>query len=138
MLGHSRDIHRAFAAQTHTPAPIREFTEKYSYLDLANGKFLESNKSPSRKVGELDNRGSHFYLALYWAESLAEQSEDQELQAKFRPIAKQLRENEAKIVEELLRTEGKPVDIGGYYHPNPALVSKAMRPSQTFNAILSA
>lgn len=105
-------------------------------LDRANAKVLESNKSPSRKVGELDNRGSHFYLALYWAESLAEQGEDQELQAKFRPIAKQLRDNETKIVEELLRTEGKPVDIGGYYHPNPALVTKAMRPSETFNAIL--
>jgi isocitrate dehydrogenase len=105
-------------------------------LDRANGKLLEANKSPSRKVGELDNRGSHFYLALYWAEALAEQGEDKELQAKFSPMAKQLRENEAKIVEELRQAQGRPVDIGGYYHPDPALAAKAMRPSPTFNAIL--
>jgi isocitrate dehydrogenase len=105
-------------------------------LDRANGKFLESNKSPSRKVGELDNRGSHFYLALYWAQVLADQTEDKALQAKFRPLAEQLEANEAKIVEELRQAEGKPVDIGGYYHPNPALASKAMRPSATLNAIL--
>jgi isocitrate dehydrogenase len=105
-------------------------------LDRANGRLLETNKSPSRKVGELDNRGSHFYLALYWAEALAEQSEDKELQAKFSPVAKRLRENEAKIVEELRQAQGRPVDIGGYYHPDPALAAKAMRPSPTFNAIL--
>jgi len=105
-------------------------------LDRANGKFLESNKSPSRKVGELDNRGSHFYLALYWAQSLAEQSEDKELQAKFAGVARQLEANEKKIVEEMRQSEGKTVDIGGYYHPNPSLVTKAMRPSATFNAIL--
>ena len=105
-------------------------------LDRANGKLLDSNKSPGRKVGELDNRGTHFYLALYWAQALAEQSEDLELQAKFRGIAKQLGDNEAKIVEELRRSEGQSVDIGGYYHPNPAMVAKAMRPSATFNAIL--
>ena len=105
-------------------------------LDRANGKLLDSNKSPGRKVGELDNRGTHFYLALYWAQALAEQSEDLELQAKFRGIAKQLGDNEEKIVEELRRSEGQSVDIGGYYHPNPAMVTKAMRPSATFNAIL--
>ena len=105
-------------------------------LDRANGKFLESNKSPSRKVGELDNRGSHFYLALYWAQSLAEQSEDKELQAKFASVARELEANEKKIVEEMRQSEGKAVDIGGYYHPNASLATKAMRPSATFNAIL--
>ncbi len=105
-------------------------------LDRANGRLLETNKSPSRKVGELDNRGSHFYLALYWAEALAEQSEDKELQAKFSPVAKLLRENEAKIVEELRQAQGRPVDIAGYYHPDPVRVVKAMRPSPTFNGIL--
>ena len=105
-------------------------------LDRANGKLLDGNKSPSRKVGELDNRGTHFYLALYWAQALAEQSEDKDLQMKFLGIAEQLAANETKIVEELRQAEGKPVEIGGYYHPNPALASKAMRPSSTFNAIL--
>jgi isocitrate dehydrogenase len=105
-------------------------------LDRANGKLLDGNKSPSRKVGELDNRGSHFYLALYWAQALAEQNEDKGLQEKFRGIAKQLADNEAKIVEEFRQSEGRTVEIGGYYHPNPALVTRAMRPSVTFNAIL--
>jgi isocitrate dehydrogenase len=105
-------------------------------LDRANGKLLDGNKSPSRKVGELDNRGSHFYLALYWAQALAEQSEDKSLQEKFRGIAKQLADNEAKIVEEFRQSEGRTVEIGGYYHPNPAMVTRAMRPSVTFNAIL--
>lgn len=106
-------------------------------LDQANGKFLDSNKSPSRKVGELDNRGSHFYLALYWAQALAEQTEDGELQAKFSKLAKQLADNEAKIVAELNEVQGKPVDIGGYYHPNAELASKAMRPSATLNEALA-
>jgi isocitrate dehydrogenase len=105
-------------------------------LDRANGKLLDGNKSPSRKAGELDNRGTHFYLALYWAQALAEQNEDKELQAKFKGVAEQLSRNEAKIVEELRQSAGKPVDIGGYYHPDPAKASKAMRPSATFNAIL--
>jgi isocitrate dehydrogenase len=105
-------------------------------LDRANGKLLDGNKTPSRKAGELDNRGSHFYLAMYWAQALAEQNEDKELQAKFRGVAQQLSANEAKIVEELRQAEGRPVDIGGYYHPSPAMASKAMRPSATFNAIL--
>ena len=105
-------------------------------LDQANGKLLDSNKSPSRKVGELDNRGSHFYLALYWAEALAGQTEDKELQATFRGVAKQLAANEAKIVEELRQSEGRAIDIGGYYHPDRARTSRAMRPSATFNAII--
>jgi isocitrate dehydrogenase len=105
-------------------------------LDKANGKILEENKSPSRKVNELDNRGSHIYLALYWAQALAAQTEDKELQAKFAGVAKQLAENEARIIEEVRQTEGQSVTIGGYYHPNAELATKAMRPSATFNAIV--
>ncbi|MEE9614393.1 MAG: NADP-dependent isocitrate dehydrogenase [Thermodesulfobacteriota bacterium] len=107
-------------------------------LGRANCKFLDSNKSPSRKVNELDNRGSHFYLALYWAEAVAEQTEDTELQARFAKLAKTLADNEAKIIDELNAAQGKPVDIGGYYHPDLEKVSKAMRPSATFNAALEA
>jgi isocitrate dehydrogenase len=107
-------------------------------LDQANAKFLESNKSPARKVGEIDNRGSHFYLALYWAQALAEQTQDKNLQAKFAKIAKQLADNEAKISSELLASQGKPVDIGGYYHPNDEKTTRAMRPSPTLNAIVDA
>jgi len=106
-------------------------------LDAANAKFLEENKSPTRKVGGLDNRGSHFYLALYWAEALAAQDKDAELKARFAPMATALAENEEKIVAELAAVQGKPVDIGGYYRPDEALVSAAMRPSQTFNAVLA-
>ncbi|MFC4278755.1 NADP-dependent isocitrate dehydrogenase [Achromobacter aloeverae] len=105
-------------------------------LDAATGKFLDNDKSPARKVGGLDNRGSHFYLALYWAQALAEQTEDKDLQAKFAPVAKTLTENEAKIVQELGATQGKPVDIGGYYRPSADKTSKAMRPSATLNAAL--
>lgn len=105
-------------------------------LDQAIAKFLDNNKSPARKVGQIDNRGSHFYLAMYWAEALAAQSKDAELQAKFAPIAKQLQENEAKINEELIGAQGKPVDMGGYYHPDKQKVEKAMRPSPTLNAII--
>ncbi len=105
-------------------------------LDDANAQFLDQNKSPSRKAGELDNRGSHFYLALYWAQALAEQSEDSELQSKFAPLAKTLAEQEQTIVEELNKVQGKSVDIGGYYYPNRDLVFKAMRPSETFNKAL--
>ena len=105
-------------------------------LDLAVAKFLDNNKSPARKVGQIDNRGSHFYLALYWAEALAAQSKDKELQAKFAKVAQQLSASQAKINEELLAAQGKPVDMGGYYHPNPAKVAKAMRPSATLNAII--
>jgi isocitrate dehydrogenase len=107
-------------------------------LDRANAKFLESNKSPARKVGEIDNRGSHFYLALYWAQALAEQTEDKNLAAKFSTIAKQMADHEAKIAGELIAAQGKPVDIGGYYHPDDQRASRAMRPSQTLNAIVDA
>lgn len=105
-------------------------------LDKATGKFLDENKSPSRKVGELDNRGSHFYLSLYWAEALAAQSDDSALQSQFAPIATELAENEDKIVEELNAVQGVAMDVGGYYRPDPKLTSDAMRPSATFNAIL--
>jgi len=105
-------------------------------LDKATVKLLETGKNPSRKVGELDNRGSHFYMALYWAQELAAQSEDAELQAKFAPIAEKLAENEAKIIEELAVVQGKPVDIGGYYRVDNDAVEKIMRPSQTFNSIV--
>ena len=107
-------------------------------LHKANTKFLDSDKSPSRKVGELDTRGSHFYLALYWAEALAAQTQDKELQARFAKVARQLAENEAKIVAELKAAQGRPVDIGGYFRPNPEKTTKAMRPSPTFNSILDA
>ena len=106
-------------------------------LDEANGKILDNNRSPARKVGELDNRGSHFYLALYWAQALAAQNKDKELQARFTPLAKALAENEAKINAELIGAQGKPVDMGGYYHPDFAKTSAAMRPSPTFNAALA-
>ena len=106
-------------------------------FDEANGKFLEYDKSPSRSVGELDVRGSHFYLALYWAQALAAQTQDAALQAQFRPVAEQLTKNEMRIVEELNGAQGKPVDIGGYYHPDAAKCAAAMRPSATFNKILS-
>jgi len=107
-------------------------------LDQANAKFLDNNKNPARKVGQIDNRGSHFYLAMYWAEALAEQTVDKDLQARFAKVAKQLQENEAKINEELIGAQGKPQDIGGYYQPDPAKTEKAMRPSQTLNAIVDA
>ena len=106
-------------------------------LDEATEKLLENGKSPSRKAGELDNRGSHFYLALYWAEALANQSKDAELKAQFAPIAEQLKLHEVQIVTELNSVQGKPVNIGGYYQPNEALTSNAMRPSATFNAIIN-
>jgi isocitrate dehydrogenase len=107
-------------------------------LDQANGKFLDTNKSPARKVGELDNRGSHFYLAMYWAQALAAQDDDAALKARFTAIARTLQDKESVIVGELNGAQGKPVAIEGYYHPNLKLVSKAMRPSATFNAALVA
>lgn len=105
-------------------------------LDTATGKFLENAKSPSRKVNELDNRGSHFYLAMYWAEALAAQSKDMELQSAFKEIAQQLSENEAKIVDELNSAQGRTVNVGGYFQPKDELASKEMRPSSTLNQIL--
>jgi isocitrate dehydrogenase len=107
-------------------------------LDQAIGKFLDNNKSPARKLGQIDNRGSHFYLALYWAQALAEQSKDKELQARFSRVAQQLGENEAKIAQDLIAAQGKPMDIGGYYDPDPVKTSKAMRPCAVFNAIIDA
>ncbi|MFC4212713.1 NADP-dependent isocitrate dehydrogenase [Pedobacter lithocola] len=106
-------------------------------LDEANAKFLATDKSPGRKLGTIDNRGSHFYLALYWAEALATQTKDAELQARFAPLAKALAENEVKINEELIGAQGKPQNIGGYYNPNDELASKAMRPSETLNRTLA-
>ena len=106
-------------------------------LDQATEKFLQNDKSPARRIGQIDNRGSHFYLAMYWAEALAAQTKDKELQAIFAPIAKELEEDETKINAELIGAQGKPQDIGGYYQPNSELTSKAMRPSATFNAVLA-
>ncbi|MFH6770212.1 NADP-dependent isocitrate dehydrogenase [Gaetbulibacter aquiaggeris] len=106
-------------------------------LDQATDKFLDNKKSPSRNVGELDNRGSHFYLAVYWAEALALQTKDKQLKESFSKVAKLLEDNEAKIIKELNNAQGKPVDIGGYYFPNEKLVSESMRPSKTFNNILT-
>jgi len=105
-------------------------------LDRATGSLLEQGRSPSRKVNELDNRGSHFYLALYWAQELVAQTADAELAARFGPIAQALAEGEATIVDELNAAQGGAVDIGGYYFPDPELVAAAMRPSATFNRIL--
>ena len=107
-------------------------------LDQAVGQHLEHNRAPSRRVNELDTRGSHFYLALYWAEALAKQNQDAELQARFTPVAHQLAANEDKIVQELIDAQGQPVDIGGYYLPNDDMTAKAMRPSATLNAIIDA
>lgn len=105
-------------------------------LDQANALILSNNKTPARKVGQIDNRGSHFYLALYWAQALAAQTKDREIQARFAPLAETLSRNEAKINEELIAVQGKPADMGGYYHPDVAKTSKAMRPSLTLNAAL--
>ena len=105
-------------------------------LDQAIAKFLDNDKSPARKVGQIDNRGSHFYLALYWAQALAAQTKDAELQARFAKVAQALGDNEAKINGELIGAQGSPVDMGGYYHPDKVKTGKAMRPSATFNAII--
>jgi len=107
-------------------------------LDVAIGKILDNNRSPARKVGQIDNRGSHFYLALYWAQALAEQTKDKELKARFKSLAETLAKNEAKINEELIGAQGKPVDLGGYYLPDAAKASAAMRPSATLNAAIAA
>src|SRR5437764_7276905 len=107
-------------------------------LDAATGKLLDNRKSPSPKTGELDNRGSQFYLSLFWAQELAAQTEDAELAAFFAPLARSLADNEQKIVAELLDIQGKPADIGGYYKPDTAKVKAVMRPSATFNGVLEA
>jgi isocitrate dehydrogenase len=105
-------------------------------LDDATVKLLMSGKSPSRKVNELDNRGSHFYLAMYWAQELANQSEDTDLKAKFTPIAAKLTENEDTIVKELNEVQGKPAPLGGYYNAPEKNINGVMRPSETFNSVL--
>jgi len=107
-------------------------------LDAATGKLLDNNKNPSPKTGQLDNRGSQFYLAMYWAQALAEQTDDAALAARFAPLAKQLAENEKAIVDELAAVQGKPVDIGGYYLPDFAKLDQVMRPSATLNKVLAA
>jgi len=105
-------------------------------IDAATGKLLLENKSPARKSGQLDNRGSHFYLAMYWAQALAEQTDNTELQAEFTPIAKALIDNESTIIEELEAAQGHEVDMGGYYMPDDAVLAEVMRPSATLNEIL--
>ncbi len=107
-------------------------------LDQAIGEHLEHQRAPSRRVNELDTRGSHFYLALYWAQMLAKQTQDPELQARFTEVARELAANEDKIVQELIEAQGQPMDIGGYYHPDDGMAAKAMRPSATLNAIVDA
>jgi isocitrate dehydrogenase len=128
-LGASLD-HLAHAFQNEHAAVLAET------LDRAIGRFLDNNKSPARRVGGIDNRGSHFYLVRYWAEELATQNRDKYLHARFSPIAKRMIENEAKIDSELIAAQGKPVDMGGYFHPDIAKTSAAMRPSPTLNSII--
>ncbi len=123
-----------FIGNKHDDAKLKALTEA---LDVANNAYLDNSKEPSRKCGEPDNKASHFYLAQYWADALANGSND-ELAEKFAPVAQALKENETKIIEELLAVEGKAQDIGGYFHPNDELASKAMRPSATLNAIIDA
>jgi isocitrate dehydrogenase len=123
-----------FIGQKHSDAKLAALT---AALDIANEGYLDNNKEPGRKCGEPDNKASHFFVAQYWADALANGS-DAELAAKFAPVAAALKENEAKIMEELLAVEGKPQDIGGYFHPNDELAEKAMRPSATLNAIIDA
>merc|ERR1712060_91095 len=107
-------------------------------LNTAIGQVMNNGKSPKRQVMELDNRGSHFYLALYWAEALAKQTDSEMMQKQFAPMAAQLKDNEPRIVGELIAAQGKPVELGGYYFPDPFLTSQAMRPSYTFNSIIDA
>jgi isocitrate dehydrogenase len=116
---------------------VRKLYENGFIIDDATDKFLDNKKSPSRKVGELDNRGSHFYLATYWAEALANQDKNIALKNRFAPIAKELAENTDKIVNELNAAQGSSLDIKGYYFPNEELTSKEMRPSNTLNTILN-
>ena len=115
---------------------VLEGEERVLCFDAATGKLLDNNKSPGRKVGQLDNRGSHFYLALYWAQALAAQDEDAALQAHFQPIAKQLEDGEAKILDELAAAQGAPVDLGGYFRPDQAKLNAVMRPSPTLNTVI--
>ena len=121
-----------FIGQKHDDAKLKALTEA---LDVANNGYLDNSKEPSRKAGEPDNKASHFFVAQYWADALANGS-NAELATKFVPVAQALKDNEAKIMEELLAVEGKAQDIGSYYHPNDELAEKAMRPSATLNAII--
>jgi len=123
-----------FIGQKHDDAKLKALTEA---LDVANNGYLDNNKEPGRKVGQPDNKASHFFVAQYWAEALSK-GDNAELAAKFAPVAAELKEKEATIMEELLAVEGKPQDVGGYFHPNDELASKAMRPSATLNAIIDA
>jgi isocitrate dehydrogenase len=123
-----------FLAERHDDPKVKILADT---LDAATTKYLLENKAPSRKVNELDNRGSHFYLALYWALALAE-SDDADLRAYFAPVAEALAQNETKIVDELIAVQGEPLDVGGYYLPNEDLAARAMRPSATLNAIIDA
>ncbi len=124
-----------FIGQKHSDAKLQALTNA---LDVANNGYLDNNKAPSRKCGEPDNKASHFFVAQYWADALANQTDDAALASKFVPVAAALKENEAKIIEELLSVEGKAQDIGGYYHPNDAKANSAMRPSATLNSIIDA
>jgi isocitrate dehydrogenase len=123
-----------FIGNKHDDADLKALTEA---LDTANNAYLDNSKEPGRKVGQPDNKASHFFVAQYWADALAKGS-SATLAAKFAPVAKALQDNEDKIIEELLAVEGKAQDIGGYYHPNDELASKAIRPSATLNAIIDA
>ena len=118
--------------------PDAKRAEVGAALDVANQEYLDNDKAPSRKCGEPDNKASHYYVALYWATALADNAMDKSLQEKFTPVARALAENEEKILSELLAAEGKPQDIGGYYHPDDAKAEAAMRPSATLNAIIDA
>jgi isocitrate dehydrogenase len=121
-------------SQVFNNAPAKVLADT---LDRATGVLLEKNKSPARRLGQIDNRGSHFYLALYWAQALAAQNDDAKLSALFKPVAEQLVAAETKIAQELLDVQGGTIDVGGYYQPDDAKADKAMRPSQTLNAILA-
>jgi isocitrate dehydrogenase len=123
-----------FVAQTSGNARAQILADT---LDRGTGTFLNEDRSPTRKLGGIDNRGSHFYLALYWAQELASQTDDAELAQAFAGLARLLAEHEQTIVEELIAVQGSPTDVGGYYQPDPALASSVMRPSKTFNADLA-
>ena len=130
----------ALGASLEHLAQVFDNSKAQLLADTLNGaiaKFLDENKSPSRKVNEIDNRGSHFYLALYWAQEMSKQGIDKTLSTKFSGIADKLTDNETTILDELLAAQGEPVNIGGYYSPDPALADKAMRPSSTLNDIVS-
>ena len=105
-------------------------------MDDATSKFLDNDKSPTRRIGGIDNRGSHYYLAMYWAQELASQNDHAELKAQFTPLSEALTQNESKIIEELIAVQGQPADIGGYYYMNDALATAIMRPSSALNSII--